>query len=160
MMTRAGGRSMRRLRRPRVLLPMDGCRGWEGGPPFGAGWPFGPVEALLSEVRGMVYARAKAQEAGYGLETELAEPDGALVSAAAGAAELLENLHKPLAALARRLEAVLEDAPDWLDTQARARVDGAIRGLAWRRETLAAWIALLGRIGGEGDPESVDWLAV
>ena len=39
------------------------------------GSPFGPIEALLSEVRGMVYARAKAQEAGYGLETELAEPE-------------------------------------------------------------------------------------
>jgi ATP-dependent DNA helicase DinG len=124
------------------------------------GSPFGPVEALLAEVRGTVYARAKAQEAGYGLETELAEPDGALVSAAAGAAEVLESLSKPLAALARRLEAVLEDAPDWLDSQARARVDGAIRGLSWRRETLAAWLALLARIGGEADPEFVDWLAV
>ena len=124
------------------------------------GAPFGTVEALLAEVRGMVYARAKAQEAGYGLETELAEPDGALVSAAAAAAEILESLHKPLAALARRLEAVLGDAPDWLDAQARARVEGAIHGLSWRRETLAAWIALLGRIGGEADPEFVDWLAV
>ena len=124
------------------------------------GAPFGPVEGLLAEVRGTVYARAKAQEAGYGLETELAEPDGSLVSAAAAAGEILESLQKPLAALARRLEAVLEDAPDWLDAQARARVEGAIRGLAWRRETLAAWIALLGRIGGEADPEFVDWLAV
>src|SRR4051812_3012361 len=124
------------------------------------GAPFGPVEALLSEVRGVVYARAKAQEAGYGLETELAEPDGALVSAAAVAAGALDQLQKPLAALARRLEAVLEVAPDWLDSQARARVDGAIRGLAWRRETLAAWIALLSRIGGEADSEFVDWLAV
>ena len=124
------------------------------------GSPFGPVEALLAEVRGTVYARSKAQEAGYGLETELAEPDGALVSAAAAAAEILESLQKPLSALARRLEAVLEDGPDWLDSQARARVDGAINGLAWRRELLSAWIALLGRIGGEADPEFVDWLAV
>ena len=124
------------------------------------GTPFGPIEALLFEVRGVVYARSKAQEAGYGLETELADPDGALVSAAAGAAEVLEALQKPLAALGRRLEAVLEDAPDWLDAQARARVEGAIRGLSWRRETLAAWIALLARIGGEADPEFVDWLAV
>ena len=136
-------------------LPSDG---WPQRLVEGA--PFGPVEALLAEVRGTVYARAKAQEAGYGLETELAEADGALVSAAAAAAEVLESLQKPLAALARRLEAVLEDAPDWLDSQARARVEGAIRGLSWRRETLAAWIALLGRIGGEADPEFVDWLAV
>jgi ATP-dependent DNA helicase DinG len=124
------------------------------------GAPFGPIEGLLAEVRGTVYARAKAQEAGYGLETELAEADGALVSQAAAAMGLLEALQKPLAALARRLEAVLEDAPDWLDAQARARVEGAIRGLTWRRETLVAWIALLARIGLAADPEFVDWLAV
>jgi ATP-dependent DNA helicase DinG len=136
-------------------LPSDG---WAQRLVEGA--PFGPVEALLGHVRGTVYARAKAQEAGYGLETELAEPDGALVAGSAAAAEALEHLHKPLAALGRRLEAVLEDAPDWLDAQARARVEGAIRGLLWRRETLAAWIALLARVGGEADPDFVDWLAV
>src|SRR5207342_2586091 len=116
------------------------------------GAPFGPIEALLAQVRGTVYARAKAQEAGYGLETELAELDGALVEASAAALVALEALQKPLAALGRRLEAVLEDAPDWLDAAARARVEGAINGLNWRRETLAAWIALLGRIGGSADP--------
>jgi ATP-dependent DNA helicase DinG len=124
------------------------------------GDPFGPLEALLSNVRATVYARAKAQEAGYGLETELAEPDGAFVSSAAAAAEAIEFLQKPIAALGRRLEAVLEDAPDWLDSQARARVEGALRGLSWRRETLLAWVALLARVGGEADPEFVDWLAV
>ena len=124
------------------------------------GAAFGPIEAFLTEVRGTVYARAKAQEAGYGLETELAEPDGALVSRSSDALQAIEALQKPLAALARRLEAVLEDAPDWLDSQARARVEGAIRGLSWRRETLTAWVALLARFGGEADPEFVDWLAV
>ena len=136
-------------------LPSDG---WLGR--VAEGDPFGPVEALLAEVRGTVYARAKAQEAGYGLETELAEPDGNLVSAAGSAMEAFESLAKPLAALSRRLEAVLEDAPDWLDSAARARVEGAITGLAWRRETLASWIALLGRVGGVADPDFVDWLAI
>jgi ATP-dependent DNA helicase DinG len=150
-----GGTALQAAIEAARALPSDGwlARVAEGD-------PFGSVEALLAEVRGTVYARAKAQEAGYGLETELAEPDGALVAAAAKALETLEALQKPLAALARRLEAVLEDAPDWLDTQARARVEGAIRGLAWRRETLAAWIALLGRIGGTADPNFVDWLAI
>ncbi|MEO6248867.1 MAG: ATP-dependent DNA helicase [Sphingomicrobium sp.] len=124
------------------------------------GVPFGPVEALLGEVRGTVYARAKAQDAGYGLETELAEPDGALVGAAAGALEALEALAQPLAALVRRLEAVLEDAPDWLDSSARARVEGAITGLVWRRETIGAWVRLLARIGGAADADFVDWLAI
>ena len=122
--------------------------------------PFGPVERLLGEVRGTVYARAKAQEAGYGLETELAEPDSALIAAAASAMEALDSLARPLAALSRRLEAVIEDAPDWLDSAARARVDGAINGLNWRRETLASWIAMLGRVGSSADPDFVDWLAI
>ncbi|TMJ20570.1 MAG: ATP-dependent DNA helicase [Alphaproteobacteria bacterium] len=124
------------------------------------GQPFGPIEALLAAVRGSVYARATAQDAGYGLETELAEPDPALVEAAAPALEALESLLRPLVALGKRLEAVIEDAPDWLDPQARARVEGAIGGLAWRVQTLQAWIALTARIGGPADPDFVDWLAV
>ena len=55
---------------------------------------------------------------------------------------------------------MLEDAPDWLDTQARARVEGAIGGLSWRTQGLQAWIALAARIGGPADPDFVDWLAV
>ncbi len=136
-------------------LPSDG---WLAR--IAEGNPFGPVEELLGEVRGTAYARAKAQDAGYGLETELAEPDGALVAKAAAALEALEALQKPLTVLSRRLEAVLEDAPDWLDSQARARVDGAINGLKWRRDTLSAWGALLARIGGPVDEDFVDWLAV
>jgi ATP-dependent DNA helicase DinG len=124
------------------------------------GMPFGPVETLLGAVRGTVFARATAQDAGYGLETEMAEPDAALVEAAGPAVEALEMLLRPLVALAKRLEAVLEDAPDWLDAAARARVEGAIGGLRWRTRTLSAWIALAARIGGPADPDFVDWMAV
>nr|MBA3897098.1 ATP-dependent DNA helicase [Sphingomonadaceae bacterium] len=124
------------------------------------GQPFGPVEILLSAVRGTVYARATGEDAGYGLETEAAELDGSLVEAAAGAAEALDALLRPLVALGRRLEAVLEDAPDWLDGAARARIEGALGSLGWRRDTVAAWLSLLSRIGGPADPDFVDWLAV
>ena len=124
------------------------------------GDPFGPVEALLSAVRGTVYARAEGEDAGYGLETEAAELDGKLVEAAQAAAVALDNLLRPLVALGRRLEAVLEDGPDWLDGPARARIDGAIASLGWRRDTVAAWLSLLARIGGPANPDFVDWLAV
>ncbi len=124
------------------------------------GDPFGPVEALLSAVRGTVYARATGEDAGYGLETEAAELDGTLVEAAQAAAQALDSLLRPLVALGRRLEAVLEDGPDWLDGPARARIDGAIASLGWRRDTVAAWLSLLARIGGPADPDFVDWLAV
>ena len=124
------------------------------------GMPLGPIEKLFAQVRGSVYARATAQDAGYGLETEFAEPDAALVAATAPALEAMERLLRPLMALAGRLEVVIEDAPDWLDAQARARIDGAIGGLAWRTQGLAGWIALAGRLGGVADPDFVDWMAV
>ncbi|MBH1992747.1 MAG: ATP-dependent DNA helicase, partial [Sphingomonadaceae bacterium] len=125
--------------------------------------PFGPLEALLAAARDTVYARAAdagEADAGYGMETELAEPDGALVEAAQEAALALDALLRPLTRLSRRLEAVIEDAPDWLDGAARARIEGAVASLGWRRDLLAAWLALLARIGGPADPDFVDWLAV
>src|SRR3546814_13546158 len=49
------------------------------------GDPFGPIERLLAEVRGTALARASAQDAGYGIETEVAELDASLVAAAGDA---------------------------------------------------------------------------
>ncbi|QLC25284.1 ATP-dependent DNA helicase [Parasphingopyxis algicola] len=151
----AGGAAIEAASTAAAALPGDG---WLGR--IAEGIPLGPVEKLLAAVRGTVFARAKAQDAGYGLETEAAELDGALIAAVSAAAEALEALHRPLAILRQRLEAVLEDAPDWLDTQARARIEGAMMGLTMRGQMLAAWISLLARLGGPADPDFVDWLAI
>jgi ATP-dependent DNA helicase DinG len=151
----AGGAALEAALDAASALPGDG---WLQR--IGEGMPFGPIERLLAAVRGTVYARATAQDAGYGIETEIAELDPAVVEAAAPALEAMEFLLRPLVALGKRLEAVLEDAPDWLDPQARARIEGALGGLAWRTQTLSAWIALAGRLGGPADPDFVDWLAV
>ncbi|MDB5696201.1 MAG: helicase [Sphingomonas bacterium] len=137
-------------------LPSDG---WLAR--LAEGQPFGPIEQLLAAVRGLTYARAEQPgDAGYGLETELAEPTPALIEAAAACGQALDALVRPLNALGRRLEAVLAEAPDWMDAPARARIEGAIASIGWRAETVAAWLALLARIGGPADPDFVDWLAV
>lgn len=124
--------------------------------------PAGPIEALLAQVRATTYARDESGgiEAGYGIETEAAQLPGELIEAAGHAAQALAEIRVPLIRLAGRLEAVMEDAPDWLDAQGRARIEGARHSLAWRIDLLAAWEALLGRLGGPADPEFVDWLAV
>jgi len=136
----------------------------------GEGWigrlaenePSGPLEALLAAVRAVTYARDEsgALDAGYGIETEAAGLEGDFVERAQMAAQSLAEIRVPLIKLGVRLEAMLEDPPDWLDGQGRARIEGARFSLSWRIDTLAAWEALLGRLGGPADPEFVDWLSV
>ncbi|MDP5103522.1 MAG: ATP-dependent DNA helicase [Erythrobacter sp.] len=124
--------------------------------------PFGPLEALLGAVRAATYARDESGgiEAGYAIETEAAGLPGEVIEAASAAAEALASIRVPLIRLGGRLEAILADPPDWLDTQGRARIEGARFALTWRIDLISAWEALLDRLGGPADPEFVDWLAV
>jgi ATP-dependent DNA helicase DinG len=129
------------------------------------GSPLGPFETLLGAVRSTVYARDAAKEAGagdagYGLETEVADLDGALVAAAGEASIALDVIGRALAKLGERLRLILDEPPDWLDGAGRVRVEGALASLDWRRDLVGAWLALLARLGGPGDPRFVDWLAV
>ncbi len=151
-----GGQAIEAARLAAEALPGDG---WLSRVIEGA--PSGPAERLLAAVRATVYARDEGQaESGYGLETEYANLDAPLIEAIAELMAALEALAKPLLMLGQRLEALVEDAPDWLDGAARARIEGAMASLGWRIDTLHGWIALLGRGGGPADPDFVDWLAV
>jgi len=153
----AGGKAIAAAREAAEALPSDG---WLQR--LAEGNPFGPVEALLAAVRAVTYARDESggQEAGYGIETEAAQLDGNFVELAQQAASALAAIRQPLIRLGVRLEALVEDGPDWLDGAGRARIEGARHSLAWRIDTLAAWEALLDRLGGPADPDFVDWLAV
>ncbi|ANU08319.1 ATP-dependent DNA helicase [Paraurantiacibacter namhicola] len=125
------------------------------------GIPSGPIEELLGAVRSLTYARDESgQEAGYGIETEAAQLEGNFVELAQQAADALAAIRQPLMKLSVRLEKLFEDGPDWLDAQGRARIEGARYALGWRIDTIAAWEALLDRLGGPADPDFVDWLAV
>ncbi|KWV90601.1 ATP-dependent DNA helicase [Erythrobacter sp. YT30] len=139
------------------LLPADG---WLQR--VAEGEPAGPVETLLAAVRTATYARDESggQEAGYGIETEAAGLPGEVIEAAGHAAQALSDIRTPLMRLGARLEAIIADPPDWLDGQGRARIESARFALQWRVDLIAAWEALLARLGGPADPDFVDWLAV
>lgn len=124
------------------------------------GSPDGAVEELLFAVRAHVYARAEAADSGYGLETEVANVLPQVVDGAEMASRALDRLVKPFAKLEARLVALLEEAPDWLDVAARARVEGAAAGLRLRQAMLSGWLGLLARLGGPADPDFIDWFAV
>lgn len=128
--------------------------------------PEGPIERLLTQARALVLARAEDgrrgadADAGYGLEAELADPGPALVEAAQEAGDALAELLDPLRRLDRRLDDLVADPPDWMDADGRNRIEGSRIALARRSDSIAGWIALLARIGGPGDADFVDWLAV
>jgi ATP-dependent DNA helicase DinG len=153
----AGGKAIAAAREAAEALPGEG---WLQR--LVEGMPSGPIEELLAAVRGIVYARDESgsQDAGYGLETEAAQLDGAFIEQAGAAQAALSELRQPLIRLGVRLEALIEEPPDWLDAQGRARIEGARHALAWRIDLLSAWEALLERLGGPADSEFVDWLAV
>jgi ATP-dependent DNA helicase DinG len=152
-----GGRAIEGARHAAEMLPSEG---WLGR--LGENEPFGPIEALLGEVRKLVFARDESQsaDAGYGLETELTEIEGPMIDAVATAAEAMDGLLKPLVRLGQRIEHLIEEGPDWMDAPARARMEGALSSLGWRCDTLSGWLSLLARIGGPADPDFVDWLMI
>ncbi len=153
----AGAKAIAAAREAAEALPADG---WLQR--INENAPSGPLEELFAAVRALVYARDESggQEAGYGLETEAAQLDGAFIEHTQAAQAVLAELRQPLIRLGVRLEALLQEPPDWLDGPGRARIEGARHALAWRIDLLAAWEALLERLGGAADPEFVDWLAV
>jgi ATP-dependent DNA helicase DinG len=153
----AGGKAIAAARYAAEALPGDG---WLQR--LAENLPSGPIEGLLAAVRATVYARDESggQEAGYGLETEAAQLDGPLIELAQAAQSALAELRGPLIRLGVRLEALLAEPPDWLDGSGRARIEGARHSLGWRIDLIAAWEALLDRLGGPADPAFVDWLAV
>jgi ATP-dependent DNA helicase DinG len=154
-----GGKAIEAARRAAESLPAEH---WLQR--ISEGEPVGDIERLLSAVRNMVFARDEdaggGVDAGYGLETEISDVSGPLVEAVTEAAQSIDALLRPLVRLGKRIEALIEEGPDWLDGAARARLDGALNGLSWRCDTLSAWLALLSRIGGPADPDFVDWFAV
>ena len=153
----AGGKAISAARHAAEALPGDG---WLQR--LHDNTPSGPLEELFAAVRALTYARDESggQDGGYGLETEAAQLDGPLVELAGAAQAALAELRSPLMRLGVRLEAVLAEPPDWLDGSGRARIEGARHSLGWRIDLLAAWEALLARLGGPADPQFVDWLAV
>jgi ATP-dependent DNA helicase DinG len=152
----AGGKAVAAACHAAEALP---AQGWLQR--LAEGEPSGPLEELFAAVRAVTYARDESgQEAGYGIETEAAQLDGSFVELAQQAAVALAEIRLPLIRLGVRLEALLVDGPDWLDGQGRARIEGARGSLGWRIDMLAAWEAMLQRMGGPTDPDFVDWLAV
>jgi ATP-dependent DNA helicase DinG len=136
-------------------LPADG---WLDR--IGADAPDGPLEAFLAAARAQVLARSPEESRGFGLECEIADPLPQLVEAAHAASRAFDALAHAIARLKARLHLLIAEQPEWLDAPGLARLEAAEAGLDDRLHRVAAWNAMLARIGAAPDPDFVDWLAV
>ncbi len=135
------------------------AEGWAGH--LRDGGAAGPAETFLGLVREQVYARAPGAQGPYSLETEPRPPVPGLLEAAAALDQALDRLAAPLSELGVQLAAQLDDEAAELDSDARRRIEGALRGLRNRAvEPIAAWRGMLGTLDSETPPEFVDWFEV
>jgi len=141
------------------------------------GEPHGPTEIFLATVRQQVRARSDTPDSPYDLETPVDPPLDGLISAAEALEAALKALAQPLSMLSEELVALLDDQAASLETATRQRIEGVLRGLAWRAVAqVGAWRAMLRRIvttaeasasssddmtdGEDVLPAFVDWLAI
>jgi ATP-dependent DNA helicase DinG len=104
-----------------------------------------PTEAFLALIRRQVLARQPDPEPGpFGLECDLHPLLPELPAAAATLGRALARLAAPLATLAERLAARLDDEAETLEEGERSRIEAIGRTLRRRAlEPLAAWQAML-----------------
>ncbi len=126
-----------------------------------SGQPMGAAEEFLAAIRRQTYARARAPDSPYDLETETAPLGDGVLDAARSLAEALGRLIGPMRALAERLMTQLDERASELDPPTRNRIEAVARGLRRRGEgQVEAWRSMLEALE-TGTPETfVDWFAV
>jgi ATP-dependent DNA helicase DinG len=133
--------------------------GWQDR--LSEGQPLGETEAFLALVRQQVYARAADADGTHPLEVDLRPPVAGLAEAAAALRDVLARLIQPLRTVALHLDALMDAAAGHLDTAARARIEGLIRGLNRRAiEPLTGWCAMLQAVSSDTPPHLADWLGI
>ena len=134
-----------------------------------AGWnarlasdtPRGPAETFLAAVRRQVYARSRDTSIPYDLEAETRPPVPGLIEAAKALESAFGGLIAPARAIAARLDALLDEEAEHLDTPTRNRFEAAARGLRIRIEgQLESWRAMLRALEDDTPEVFVDWFSV
>jgi ATP-dependent DNA helicase DinG len=121
----------------------------------------GPIEGFLAMIRRQIDARTGDRDDAFGRETDLNPTLPGLVEAGLTAADALEGLRAPLAALRQLLLARLEDdEAEEMETAERLRIEAIGRSLQRRAVLpLQGWIAMLRDLATETPDHYVDWLA-
>lgn len=143
---------------------LDAARGLPGegwAARVAEGRPQGPAEAFLTQVRGLVYARAHGIDGPYGLEVEAVEVGPPVLDAARDLKTRLDRLIEPAKRLGALLHSRLDEEADELESATRVRIEQVCRSLQHRvLDSAKAWGDMLLSLDGDTPPAFVDWFAV
>lgn len=126
------------------------------------GTPNGAAEELFAFIRQHVAIRNKdARFVGYALEAEPDDPDEGLLEAASALDAGLDQLARPLQALAKHLRARLDEEAEDLDSSTRGRIESVARGIERRAHLLIpSWRTMLGTLKAAKPEDFVDWFSL
>ncbi|MFT8736761.1 MAG: ATP-dependent DNA helicase [Zymomonas mobilis] len=122
--------------------------------------PLNAIEKLLLAIRNMVRARANKPAQGYSLESEIIDVDEAVAEAGGESQIAIHSLLDPIKQIGKRLEILLMESPDWLNSALRGKIEGLMNGLKRREMMLSNWLVLIGRLTGKSEVDFIDWLAI
>ena len=137
-------------------LPDTGWRARLSG-----GGALGPSEKFFQVLREVIYNRTTQPDSLYNIQCDLHPLPESLRQAALPFLDALKTLQTPLLSLAKAIAKQLDERSAELDSQMRARLEGAIRGLEWRANgPLASWSLILSDCiqTSDGRDGFIDWM--
>ncbi len=139
-----------------AALPGEGWR-----QRIATGSSHGPAERLLAAVADQVEAYAPGKDEGYDLECDSQPVQPAVLEAARALAKALSDIARPLKRLAGRLQHILDEEPELLDSDQRRRLEGSLRSLGRRvLLRLEGWQEMLASLESATPEGQVDWMAI
>ncbi len=124
----------------------------------------GVTELFLHEIYRQVYARADGAQGPYSLETNTFPLIDGVKERAEKLRTRLQELYKPMKALAKSLQKRLSEQAETLDSDTRKRLESVSAGLLRRAETsVGAWIGMLDTLiqgNDSGAQEYIDWMEI
>lgn len=139
-----------------AALPADGWR-----QRIATGSARGPTERLLAAVADQVEAYAPRKDEGYDLECDTQPVQPAVLEAARKLAKALQEIATPLRRLSERLQSILDEEPELLDSDQRRRLEGSLKSLSRRvLQRLEGWHQMLVSLESATPEGQIDWMAL
>ncbi len=119
------------------------------------------MENFLALVRQQVYARTNRSGDPYSMECDARPPVEQLLERGDILGASLKSLREPMEGLARALVKLLDEQSEYMESDARRRLDALARGLQRRAAMeVKAWEEMLAGLHGELDEAFVEWFGV